>query len=259
MYSPHYYPSSAEIRREASLQMKGRELKVVILYFVPVLISVLITGTAVGFGWTTLMRLAENGTQVNLIVDFFNNYLTIGVAFALLDMIRYPSYEIRPLKDAFQIFTKTYFIPILIIQLVQGLFIFLWSLLLLIPGIIKGYAYSQAFYIYKDNLERNPSEYLSAVDCITESRQLMDGHKFRLFQLHLSFIGWYLLEVVTFGVASIFVRPYIATAEAVCYDNLIANNQPFDERESMKKTFNQYSSYLESELEEEDDDEFADF
>jgi len=148
MYSPHYYPSSAEIRREASLQMKGRELKVVILYFVPVLISVLITGTAVGFGWTTLMRLAENGTQVNLIVDFFNNYLTIGVAFALLDMIRYPSYEIRPLKDAFQIFTKTYFIPILIIQLVQGLFIFLWSLLLLIPGIIKGYAYSQAFYIY---------------------------------------------------------------------------------------------------------------
>lgn len=254
MYSTHYYPSSAEIRREASLQMKGRELKVITLYFVPVIISLLITGTAAGFGWNALMRPAADGTQVNVIANFFNNYLTIGVAFGLLDMIRYPSYEIRPLKDAFQIFTKQYFIPILIIQLVQGLFIFLWSLLLVIPGMIKSYAYSQAFYIYKDNLERNPNRYVSAVDCITESKHLMDGHKFRLFQLQLSFIGWYLLELVTFGIASIFVRPYIATAEAIFYDNLVANEEVLYTNESKQEPYNP-----ESEVETGDDEEFTDF
>jgi uncharacterized membrane protein len=79
-------------------------------------------------------------------------------------------------------------------------------LLLVVPGIVKGLAYSQAQLIYRDAIDAGqPIGYTEAV---TRSRQLMYGHKWEFFVLLLSFLGWWLLEMITFGLASIWVIPY---------------------------------------------------
>lgn len=69
----------------------------------------------------------------------------------------------------------------------------LWTLLLVIPGIIKAYSYSMTFYILRENPE------MTAGDAITASQKMMDGHKMDLFLLSLSFIGWAILASITFG------------------------------------------------------------
>ena len=95
-----------------------------------------------------------------------------------------------------------------------GLFTWLWSLLLVIPGIIKALSYSMAMYI----LAENPD--MPALEAIDRSKKMMDGHKMELFVLMLSFIGWYLLCMVTFGIAAIYVVPYMSATLANFYNNI---------------------------------------
>lgn len=99
--------------------------------------------------------------------------------------------------------------------ILKGLYTALWSLLFVIPGIIKTYSYAMTMYIMHDN----PG--ISANDAITKSREMMDGHKFDLFLLDLSFIGWYLLGALTFGILIIFyVEPYYQVTRANFYEQL---------------------------------------
>ncbi len=93
-----------------------------------------------------------------------------------------------------------------VLFLFQTIYITLWSLLFIIPGIIKGIAYSMSFYI----LAENPG--MSGNDAITKSKELMNGHKMEFFMLSLSFIGWILLLVVSCGIASFYVVPYMNMA-----------------------------------------------
>ena len=107
----------------------------------------------------------------------------------------------------FKIFERgEYFLGSLLIGLLQVVWVSLWMLLLVVPGIVKGLAYSQARLIYRDAIDAGqPIGYTEAV---TRSRQLMYGHKWEFFVLLLSFLGWWLLEMITFGLASIWVIPY---------------------------------------------------
>ncbi len=86
------------------------------------------------------------------------------------------------------------------------LFICLWSCLLIIPGIVKVYSYSQAFNIAADNPE------IGALEAITRSRKMMKGHKWEYFVMELSFIGWNLLAICTCGLLYIWLAPYMSTA-----------------------------------------------
>lgn len=97
------------------------------------------------------------------------------------------------------------------------LFIFLWSLLFIIPGIIKGYAYSFTPYI----LSEHPN--VKAKDALKLSMKMTYGAKSELFLFDLSFIGWWLLTALTFGILSIYVAPYYTVAHAAMYDS-IKNN-----------------------------------
>jgi len=90
----------------------------------------------------------------------------------------------------------------------------LWTLLLVIPGIIKAYSYSMTFYILRENPE------MTAGDAITASQKIMDGHKMDLFLLSLSFIGWAILASITFGIGYLWLIPYIYTAYAAFYETL---------------------------------------
>ena len=115
-------------------------------------------------------------------------------------------------KDAFSGFDD--FWAAFKVNFFVGLFTFLWSLLFVIPGIIKGYSYSMAMYVLAENKGKG------ALECINESKKMTEGHKMELFVLNLSFIGWYLLTCITFGIAGIYVIPYVSATQVNFYNEI---------------------------------------
>ena len=103
-----------------------------------------------------------------------------------------------------------------LIGLMTAIFTFLWGLLFVIPGIVKSYAYSMAYYIKADNPDYDWRE------CINASRELMRGHKWEKFVLDLSFLGWYIIGALLFGIGTLWVVPYHTAATTIFYDNLVA-------------------------------------
>lgn len=102
------------------------------------------------------------------------------------------------------------------VGIVTSIVISLWSLLLIIPGIIKAYEYSQVEFITHDNPK------LSSKECRVISSRMTKGYKGDLFALSLSFIPWYLFVMVTCGIGVIYVEPYVRTVKAMYYENLKA-------------------------------------
>jgi uncharacterized membrane protein len=99
-----------------------------------------------------------------------------------------------------------------------GLKTTLWTLLFYIPGIIMSFAYAMTPYI----LEEHPE--ISAWDASTRSREMMKGHKFDLFYLYLSFIGWFILALLTAGIGFLWLSPYVDAAKAAFYNDLKAES-----------------------------------
>lgn len=139
--------------------------------------------------------------------------LTLGLAIIAIKIARSEDAEVLNLFDGFKNFVVAF-----AAFLKQGLYLIGWFMLLIIPGIVKHYAYSMTYYIIADNPEMTSGE------AITKSRKMMDGHKLDLFILDLSFIGWYLLCIFTFGIALIYVAPYVATTKALFYEKLKEQN-----------------------------------
>ena len=107
----------------------------------------------------------------------------------------------------------------ILLTILINVFTFLWSLLLIVPGIIKAYSYSMSFFVLADRPD------LSAGEARKRSMYLMKGRKWKLFCLDFSFIGWYLLSVLTFGILSFWVMPYHMTARAEFYQELLREEQ----------------------------------
>ena len=102
----------------------------------------------------------------------------------------------------------------LVTGVLVNVFTFLWSLLFVVPGIIKSLAYSQANYVIHDNPR------LKGKEAIEISKRMTNGFKGDLFSMYLSFIGWYILVGLTGGILSIYVTPYVETTAAMYYENL---------------------------------------
>ena len=100
------------------------------------------------------------------------------------------------------------------VQFLVGLYTFLWSLLFFIPGIVKGISYSMSMYVLAEN------KGMSARECIKRSQEMTYGHKMELFVLSLSFIGWAILGVFTFGLLYIWLMPYMNATFANAYNEL---------------------------------------
>ena len=98
--------------------------------------------------------------------------------------------------------------------LLMGIFVFLWTLLLIIPGIVASLSYAMTFYIIADNPK------ISGIDAIKKSKAMMKGHKWELFVLLFSFFWWYLLCLITIGLAAIYVSPYIRATLVNYYEKL---------------------------------------
>ncbi len=144
---------------------------------------------------------------LTLVASCFTMTLSVGFYAYVLKMIRKEKFD---REDIFSYIGKV--LPIVVISLLTLIFTLLWSILFIIPGIIVAISYSFAYLVYVDNNELSPME------CLEESKKLLDGYKLDYFVFVLSFIGWMLLSLLI--VPLIYVIPYYTVAEILYYDEL---------------------------------------
>lgn len=140
--------------------------------------------------------------------------LTLGTSKISLNVARGKDVDLGMLFNGFSDFSRS-----LVLYITNQILVALWTLLLFIPGIIKSLAYSMSYYILLDD----PT--ISANDARKKSMAMMQGNKWRLFCLEFSFIGWALLSVLTFGILSFWVIPYMETAKAKFYLSLLPEQE----------------------------------
>jgi uncharacterized membrane protein len=136
--------------------------------------------------------------------------LVIGYIAIILTIVRGGDAKIEQIFDNF----SGRFVSNMALFVLQYLYTFLWTMLFIIPGIVKSYSYAMSYYIMCDNPE------MGANEAITRSREMMNGQKWQLFCLHFSFIGWILLSMLTCGLLLFMVTPYMNAATAEFYEKL---------------------------------------
>ena len=149
-----------------------------------------------------------------LVTLFTNGALTAGFALFGVAVMRNGARVMQVLSGFGRILSCGW------LNLLMVLRIALWSLLLLIPGMVAFYAYRMAFFLKADHPD------WSAARLLAESSRMMKGHKWRLMCLDASFIGWILLCCFTLGLACIFVIPYMGVADAAFYEDLLDRETP---------------------------------
>lgn len=166
----------------------------------------------VQFGNNEMLNLVGISTFISII----SSLLLSGMMFVCIDIIRNKVKFEEPVTKSFTILNNgQYFMGAIMIGIITTVFTMLWSVLFIIPGIIKSFSYSQALNIYRDSVDAGkPIGYLQA---ITESRQMMNGYKMNYFVMELSFIGWYILNSFTFGILMLWLQPYYQLSFANFY------------------------------------------
>ena len=188
----------AELKAAAKSQISG---KIGILFLITLIIG-LIAGVAGGI----LSLIPFGGWIVSIIIT---PAFSLSIIRVYLNVVNGGQPEARDAFCGFDDFWSAFKVTFLV-----GLFTFLWSLLFVIPGIIKSYSYSMSLYVLAE-IKGKP-----ALECINESKAMTEGHKFDLFVLGLSFLGWALLCVITLGIAAIWVTPYMSATYANAYNLL---------------------------------------
>ncbi len=167
-------------------------------------------GLAIGF--CVLFYLVNIGVGAigsNIATLILSGPLQLGMVIFFLTFIRAGQPEIGMLFAGFKNFGNA-----LAAYLLMTVFVFLWMLLLIIPGIIAALAYSQTFYLLADDPALGPLE------AIRRSREIMRGYKWKLFCLGMRYLCWSLLCLLTFGIGYIFLVPYMSVGYARFYDDL---------------------------------------
>lgn len=183
-----------------------------------------LTGNASRYAEQVLLGNDLSNTPLPLLVHVLFTVVINGIMFICINAFRNREPYQNPVKQSLTIFSKSkYFWGALFIFIVQAIWITLWSLLLVVPGIIKSLAYSQAIFIYRDALDKGQP--IGFVDAITQSRQLMVGYKWQYFWLSFSFIGWWLVVIATAGLAILWVGPYYHLTLANFYDQLSSKSE----------------------------------
>ncbi|WP_026508146.1 DUF975 family protein [Butyrivibrio sp. MC2013] len=144
---------------------------------------------------------------------FIYNPIKVGCASFFKKNVENPGQKLDVILEGFSDYGRVF-----ITLFLKDLFIFFWSLLFVIPGLVKSYSYRMVPYILKDEPE------LSATEVITRSRQMMNGNKGKAFLFDLSFIGWIILSAITLDIVGIlWTTPYMENANAALYLELKNN------------------------------------
>lgn len=204
----------AKIKEEAREILKGNIWNILKPMLVVALIYSVIAGVVISGSLNSINNM-DPASISNSPMDLLGSILEIlmipisyGVLVYEVKLVRKQPYE---LKEIFSHYGK--FWPIFCLSFLVGLFSALWSLLLIIPGIIAALSYSMSMMLMVDGDE-------DAMSCIRRSKAMMNGYKWDYFVFQLSFILWYLLGTITFGLAYIYVIPYVQVADILYYEKL---------------------------------------
>jgi uncharacterized membrane protein len=188
---------ASELRAEAREALQGLWGSSAVMVFV---YEVLVSAVSVALG-----KVTHGSGSVLAAMALAPMAYALNIAF-----LRLLRKDPQDLSYLFQEFNSRVYVTTLLTMV----YTLLWTLLLIIPGIIKAYSYSMTYYVLEDNPE------LSGDKAIEESMRMMSGHKWELFWLHLTFIGWGLLCILTLGIGFLWLVPYMDTAQAAFYENL---------------------------------------
>lgn len=182
------------IRWEARTLLAGKWRKLVMVWLILYAIDIVISSLT---NWSFILILIIAGP------------LDLGIHIIFLKIFRGEDFKIEEMFNGFKDFGRS-----LGTYLLMTLYILLWSILLIVPGIIAAISYSMTFFI----LAENPN--IKAADALRLSKQMMYGHKTQYFMLMLSFIGWFLLSILTFGIGLLFLYSYITMASTIFYQQI---------------------------------------
>lgn len=190
-----YLESNGSLRQKAKETLRGRWGEPIVLCLVIGIISGLASGTGVG----TLL---------------ISGALTLGLSIYFLKLVRGEEVAFERGFDGFNHFGSS-----LILYLLMSLFVILWTLLLIIPGIIKALAYSQAFYILADDRD------IGVMEALEKSQKMMRGAKGKLFLMGINFAILGILCLFTLGIGYLWLVPWMNTVTANFYEDLKRNYQ----------------------------------
>ena len=206
---------NSELRAQASERLKGQWGTFVLMTFLLFVIQVLLQiPGSVGDLFKVLSPenalTSESLSTLSVLLTLLALPLSWGLTVSLLRNHREESVDLENLFDGFRggRYTRVFCALFLV-----NLFTFLWALLLIIPGIMKAFSYALTPYIIMDEPE------LTARQAITRSCEIMEGRRWKLFCLYLSFIGWGILSLLTFGIGFLWLAPYMNASIAAFYED----------------------------------------
>ncbi|MBM7691074.1 putative membrane protein [Peribacillus deserti] len=223
--------SISEIKNEAKRSLNGKWGAAVLVTFIFFLFNTLLSffGEILIAGglneWWNQEQTPIEANLFNIILSIILLPLSTAFYWVFLHVSRHESIKVSQL---FTIYSNgKWVLKIIGASILIAIFLVLWSLLLIIPGIIKSFSYSQTFFILRDRPE------LSILEAITESKKLMKGYKWKFFLMNLSFIGWAILCIFTLGIGLLWLAPYVTTSMAVFYNYLIDHYQDHADKEAI--------------------------
>lgn len=211
-----------ELKDNAKQSLRGNWGWAIIVFLITAIIFGIFTGaghwldeTYINYDGTNIFY--QFASPIGSILLWIGSFIGLSRNIAFLEL-RDDQKEEKPYMAAFSVFTENRFGPELINCVLVSIFTFLWTWLLIIPGIIKAYSYSMTPYIVKDMVASGKQ--VSATYGINASKELMKGHKMALFIFDLSFLGWNILAAITCGIGYLWVTPYYQTAKANFYRHI---------------------------------------
>lgn len=182
------FPSNGGFNEGLSSGFFIRNASFIVLAAIVMVVVFFILGSIIGVGYSRFnldLVDRQKEPEIGTLFNYFSNWKTAAAAGAL-----------------------------------QVLLIFLWSLLLIIPGIIASYSYAMTRYILAEHPE------LTAGEALNRSKEIMYGNRWRLFCLEFSFIGWNILAALTFGIGNLWLNPYKQAATAAFYREVYSDAYP---------------------------------
>jgi len=219
--------SYSDYRRIARENLEDNWAKSVGIAFVAAIFGALLAGSNIGFEvdmdaeyirrlpgivLSILAAFASVASLISLAQFILGGTVQLGYTQILLKQYHKQEFDFEELFSQFHRFKQGFLQSFL-----RGLYVALWSLLLIIPGIVKSYAYAMTPFLMTDNPE------MTAKEAIAASIELMEGHKGELFTLGLTFIGWDFLAILSLGIGYLWLNPYKNAAYAAFYRDLITN------------------------------------
>ena len=182
--------SNQELMRQARVSLQGN-------WKLPVLV--------------TLVYLFVFGSVQSLLINLLvSGPISLGFAFFYIAIVREHRFETAEFGRASQQLLTAF-----VTYLLVSLFILLWSLLLIIPGIMAALSYAMVFYVLRDQPESR------ALLAIERSKELMYGNRWKLLYLLLRFLGWFILSIVTLGIGFLWTLPYLQASLVHFYEDLL--------------------------------------